>query len=788
MRNDKGFILITLLFMLLLLSVTAFMLNSRSGLQSRMAYNQTQAVQTHLGQVSVLEKTIWKLNQSPGWRTLNESFPYNGTAYTGTVLDSSGVAGYSDAVTISVKAPGGAGPLKESFRYYMDTLPPFINKKPYRLRADAAGTLYFADTDSNSIWRINAASGAIIRVVGNDNSGFSGDGGQAILAQLNGPQGLCISSTGEMYIADTRNHRIRKVSFGGISTYAGNGTNGYGGDGGSALNAALSNPKSCAVDSTGNLYIADSGNCMIRKIDATTKIITLVAGRVGEDGHPDCGFSEGLATKAKLNNPSDLYKTSSGDIYVADTENNRIRKFKEGGNMSTVAGSAGSGYSGDYGPATAALLNGSAGIFVDSANNIYIADTGNHCIRKVSAETGTITTVAGTGWAGYYGDGLFAWWARLDSPAGVYVNSTGDMIISDTMNSTLRKVAASTGIISTMAITASSGLNAPRGMVTYYDRNEGKMYLYIVDMKNHRVRKLDILTNKLTTVAGTGTAGFSGDGGAATGATLDTPGGIAVDSSGNLFIADTNNSRIRKVDFLTGIIITVAGKNISGYDQDEHAATSAKLNKPSDVFVDASGTFFIADTQNHLIRKVDTSGTIHTVAGTARIAGYSGDGGSATSAQISSPGGVFVDVSGNVYFADTGNNSVRKVNTSAIISTVAGTGLAGYLGDGGAATSATLTSPTDVRVDGSGSLFIADSGNHAVRVVTGYDGKIKTFAGVFPKSSGFNGDNQPAVAAKMNGPSGVVLSGTNGNGKIYISDTVNNKIRVLMLRKVKELY
>ncbi|MEK5468799.1 S-layer homology domain-containing protein [Paenibacillus sp. FSL R7-0210] len=329
--------------------------------------------------------------------------------------------------------------------------------------------------------------------------------------------------------------------------------------------------------------------------------------------------------------------------------------------ISRVAGTGTNGYSGDGGAATSAQLYRPYGVAVDSSGNVYIADTDTHRIRKVDT-TGNINTLAGTGTGGYLGDGGAATSARLKNPYGVAVDSSGNVYIADTFN--------------------------------------------------HRIRKLD-RTGTISTLAGTGTGGYSGDGGAATSARLNYPYEVAVDSSGNVYIADTFNHRIRKVD-TTGNISTLSGTGTEGYSGDGGAATSAQLNKPYGVAVDSSGNVYIADTINHRIRKVDKTGNISTLSGTG-TEGYSGDGGAATSAQLNKPYGVAVDSSGNVYIADTINHRIRKVYTTGNISTLAGTGIGGYSGDGGVATSASLNYPYRVVVDSSGNVYIADYGNSMIR-------------------------------------------------------------------------
>ena len=297
------------------------------------------------------------------------------------------------------------------------------------------------------------------------------------------------------------------------------------------------------------------------------------------------------------------------------------QSFVVNGQINTVAGNGTPGYSGDGGAATSAELNAPHGVAVDSAGNLYIADLSNNCIRKVTATTGMITTVAGNGTAGYSGDGGAATSAELYNPFGVEVDSSGN--------------------------------------------------IYIADIGNNRIRKVTATTGMITTFAGNGTAGYSGDGGAATGAGLHFPISVAVDASDNIYIADSYNQCIRKVTATTGIITTVAGNGTKGYSGDGGAATNAELNTPDGVAVDVSGNIYIADANNNRIRKVTAStGIITTVAGNG-TRGYSGDGGAATSAELYSPTAVAVDVdvSGNIYIADDANNRIRAVGVAATMAT-----------------------------------------------------------------------------------------------------------------------
>ncbi len=339
-------------------------------------------------------------------------------------------------------------------------------------------------------------------------------------------------------------------------------------------------------------------------------------------------------------------------------------------------------------------------------------------VPSVAAAPGDISTVAGNGTQGFSGDGSAATSASLNKPMGTFVDGFGNV--------------------------------------------------YTAEFGNHRIRKVDT-SGIISTVAGNGTAGFAGDGGPATSASLNGPRDVFVDGLGNIYIADETNHRIRKVD-TSGIISTVAGNGTQGFSGDGGPATSASLNNPRGVFVDVSGNIYIGDTNNHRIRKVDTSGIINTVAGNGTFA-FSGDGGPATSASLNVPFGVFVDGSGNIYIADQNNHRIRKVDTSGIISTVAGNGTAGFSGDGGPATSASLNNPLGVFVDGLGNIYTAEFVNHRIRKVDAA-GNISTVAG--NGAAGSSGDGGQATNASLNGPHGVFVD---VSGNIYIGDTNNHRIR-----------
>ena len=623
---------------------------------------------------------------------------------------------------------------------------------PQTVALDQAGNVFFAN--ENTVLRSDAATGALTLVAGNGTYGFSGDNGAATGAQLASPKGLAVDSAGNLFIADTGNQCIRKVTNGVITTVAGNGTYGFSGDNGPAANAGLSTPYGVAVDSAGSLYIADTNNNRIRKV--TDGVIGTVAG----NGTYGFGGDNGAATSAELRSPQGLAVDSAGNLFIADAGNQRIRKVS-GGTIATVAGNGivnggTSNFSGDGGPATSAQLWNPLGVAVDSAGNLYIADTGNQRIRKVSG--GVITTVAGTGGSGFSGDAGPATSAELWTPDGVAVDTAGSLYIADDGNGRIRKVSG--GVIATLAgggaATAPDGpaagarLSNVQGLAM---GSPGSLYLaagYLLKLSN----------GTISTVAG----------GPAASAQLNAA-GVAVDTAGNLYIADYTNEVVRKVS--GGVITTVAGNGTAAQGAslslgDSGPATSAHLFGPTGVAVDSAGNLYIADAGGDRIRKV-SNGVITTIAGGGPGLG---DNVPATSVQLNFPAGVAVDQAGTtVYIADTDDNRVRKISNG-IIAAVAGNGITGYSGQSGAATDAELNSPYAVAVDSAGNLFIADYGNHAIRKVT--NEIISTVAG--NGMQGFSGDGGLATNAEMSYPQGIAVDSA---GNLYVADTGNNRIRLL---------
>jgi len=421
----------------------------------------------------------------------------------------------------------------------------------------------------------------------------------------------------------------------------------------------------------------------------------------------------------------------------------------QNGVIGTLAGNGTSGYSGDNGLATSAELTYPGGVAVDGSGNIYIADTGNCVVRLVSASTGVITTVAGNGSTGYSGDNGAATSAHLNSPAGVALDGTGNLYIVDSGNSVIRMVSASTGVITTVAGNGIQGYSGDGGLATAAELNQPAAIaigpdssMYIVDSFNAAVRKVAASSGIITTIAGNGTWGYSGDNGAATDASLFYPDAIALDLSNNLYIADYFDHTIRKVTTATGIITTVAGNGTDGYSGDGGQATNAQLDYPQGVAVDSLGNIYIAHSEAGYIREViASSGIITTIAGNGN-ATYSGDGGPAPQAGLfypaliavtSAPTSVF-----NVYVADLGNNAIRAFSSfktaAPIFSPI----------------SATYSGPQTVTISdyfSSGTIHYTTDGTTPTSSSTVYSGPIAVSASETLKAIAITADGFPTAVA-----------------------------------------
>jgi sugar lactone lactonase YvrE len=650
---------------------------------------------------------------------------------------------------------------------------------PAGLASDAQGNLFIADENNCVIREVAASSGIITTVAGTSTCGYNGDNVAATAAELYYPVGVAVDGSGNLFIADSNNQRIREVSANGsngmtagnIYTFAGTGTLGFAGDGQPAAGAELNYPLGVFVDGAGNLFITDTNNQCIREVPAATAN-GMTAGNIytiAGTGTPGSAGDGLPAVGAELSYPSSVWVDGSGNLFIADTANQRIREVPAvtanamtAGDIYTVAGNGTAGYTGDTQAATSAELTFPTGVFVDGSGNLFITDYGNFVIRGVSSATGKINTFAGNGTLGFSGDGYIATDGTLNIPWGLATNQYGDVFIADELNCAIREVLAKNGTMLTVAGVSqiSSALN------------------------------------------GYGCSAYGGDGGPATATTLNLPSSVFVDSSGNIFIADYSNCLVREVIAATGNIVTVAGsvnpstqQPACGYSGDNGPAIAAQLDYPSAVFVDSSGNLFIADTNNHLVREVPavtangmTAGFIYRIAGTYAVGGgaFGGDGGLATSAQLSYPSAIFVDNSENLFIADTNNSRIREVPavgtngmTAGNIYTIAGNGTSGYNGDNQPAINAELHAPDGLLVDSAGNVFVSELFNCLVRKVDGSTGYITTVAGLVDATTqqpvcGYSGDGGPATSAQIFEARGLAAG---PGGSLLIADGWFNVVR-----------
>lgn len=621
---------------------------------------------------------------------------------------------------------------------------------PQGVAIDGAGNVYVADTGNNTI-RVITPAGVSSTLAGIAGVSGSTDGSHALFNQ---PSGLALDGATNLYISDYGNNTIRQITPSGqVNTIAG-----YPGVSGSVnatgTNASFFHPLGLAVDGATNIYVADYGNHLIRKI-TPAHVVSTLAGSAGV-----FGFTNATGTAALFYEPEGVAVDPSGNVYVADTGNAVIRLITSGGVVSTFAGYPGSLGSTD-GTGTNALFYQPAAIAINNAGTLFVVDGFNNTLRQISPG-GTVLTVAGMAGAGGSVDGNTSS-ARFWNPQGVAASSSGTVYVADTGNSSIRAVSASYDV-STFAGSPSAGsangsqLNArfdnPRNVAVDTSSN-----LYVADTQNNVIRKITPL-GMVSILAGTPGISGSADGASAL---FSGPQGLAVDSSGNVYVADTGNSTIRKVT-PEGAVSTLAGQAGNPGNAD---GSSAQFYNPQGVAVDGSGNVYVADTGNHTIRKITAGGVCSTLAGLTGIFGTFD--GTNTGARFNCPSGVAVDGSGNVYVSDYNNNTIRKVTAAGAVTTVAG--WPGIWGNAeGSGTNALFFGPSGIGVDGTGNLYVADSGNQTLRKITAA-GVVSTVAGL----GGVMGDMDGiGTGAEFDYPSGVAMD---GEGHVFVADAANNTIR-----------
>jgi uncharacterized protein (TIGR03437 family) len=658
-------------------------------------------------------------------------------------------------------------------------------RAPHALAADGAGNLYIADTDDNRVRKINP-SGIISTYAGTGIPTYSGDRGKATLADLSGPIGLAVDSSGNLYIADRDNFRVRKVTLDGtINTVAGSGRPGTGGDNGPAVNAQVS-PLAVAVDTQGNLYIS-TFDYFIRKVDSKG-IITTIAGT----GTPAFFGDNGPANQAAIGLAVQMATDSSGNLYFADFFNYHVRKIDSAGIITTVAGSGNRGLIGEGVQAIAALIVPD-GVALDTFGNLFLTDFNRDLVRKVVLSAGIIQTIAGNGTTGFLDDPAGTR-AEFNTPQGLAVDSGGSVFVADFGNQRVRKISG--GGVTTVAGTGngdggpatSAFLNQPFGIAVDPANNiviadggnfEARRFtaggainrfgllfghpgpmavdqagnFYIADDEPYILMVKPDGTTKI--LAGSGEDNYSGDGGPATSAAITPASGVAVDSSNNVYFTDFVNHRIRKVTASSGIISTIAGNGKTAFSGDNGPAAAAGMD-PFDIAIDTrNNNLYVADLTNNRIRRITPDGAITTVAGTS-VAGYSGDGGPATAALLNFPTGVAVDSSGNLYVADNGNSVVRRITAGGLITTIAGNGeFTPATGDGGPAIAAQID-PRRIAVDAAGDLLVTDPLNDRVRKLTPQV--------VAPKAIGIVGGNNQTAAVGAPLTARLVIKVTDASG------------------------
>lgn len=639
-------------------------------------------------------------------------------------------------------------------------------ESPYGITTDNAGNIYVTDISNATLRKISPDS--MVSTIARSVDSKGNTDSKVVLNNFS-PHSVATDNASNIYVADYYRHTILKITPNGtVSTLAGTASVSGSTDATGAV-ARFKYPISVATDRMDNVYVADRGNHSIRKITPDGVVSTL-AGTAGISGSADA-----TGAAARFNYPTSVATDRAGNVYVADTANHTIRKIAPDGMVTTLAGFADTSGSTDA-TGVAARFNYPFGVASDSKGNVYVADYGNNCIRKItppgvvntlSGKAGAsctdsgnscvrvVSTLAGSAGATGNTDGIGAE-ARFDRPTSISLDSADNVYVADSVNRTVRKITPNAVVTtlagttnttgSTDALGAAALFNHPSGITTDSAGN-----IYVADNYNHTIRKITP-TGVVNTLAGTaGVSGHIDAAGAA--ASFIYPSAVATDHAGNVYVADTMGNAVRKIT-PAGVTSTLAN-------------ATAGFFHPSGIATDSTGNVYVTDAYQHTIRKIAPSGVITTLAGAAGVSGSIDATGAA--ARFSSPTGVVTDNADNVYVVDYGNSTIRKITQTGAVTTLAGTaGTYGNIDTTGAA--ARFYHPTGVTIDSVGNIYVADSGNHSIRKITPA-GVVSTFVGSAGKI-GFVPGALPGVIAE---PTGVAIYGTTlyismANGIAVVTD------------------
>jgi sugar lactone lactonase YvrE len=549
-----------------------------------------------------------------------------------------------------------------------------------------------------------------------------------------------------VYVADSNNHRIRRITRSGIvSTFAGTGAVG-------SLNAAMltstfNTPRGVAVDSAGNVYVADSGNRLIRRITLAGVVTTFA-------GSATSGFADGTGTSATFNTPVGITVDRIDTVYVSDIGNHRIRRITSAGVVTTFAGTT-QGFQDGVG--TNARFDTPQGIVADTYGNVYVADTNNHRIRRVTSD-GTVTTLAGS--TAGYADGIGTN-ARFNFPYHLSIDVLGTLYVADQTNHRIRTIQTSTGVVSTLAGDGTAGFtpsrfNTPQGITL--DRFQNA---YVADSGNHSIRRIP---NTFTLPQNNGVATILSSSG------FYYPDGIAVDLMGNVYSTNYQANQIYKYTS-TGVDTLFAGNTFQNQGNVDGTGTNARFSFPKAVAVDLDGNIYVADYWNQLIRRISPGGEVTRYAGSFNsVSGPQKGSTDGFGGSFNDPLGVAVDSAGNVYVADYTNSLIRKISPMRVVSTLAGNRSASAATVNGTGTNARFYYPHTVAVDSAGVVYVLEEGVHLIRRIS-LAGVVTTLAG--QATAGYL--DGTGTNAQFDNPRGIAVNSAGTN--VYVSDTNNGRLR-----------